>query len=67
MHGAHPPAAGPTLEDVLTPDMLLPLLQTPDMFSRLAPHMPEQHRCGRDLVTSYLCMANMSICMTDKA
>ena len=41
------PAAptGPALEDVLTPDALLPLLQHPDMLSRLAPHMPAEHRC----------------------
>ena len=41
----------------MTPDMLQPLLQTPDMFSRLAPHMPEQHRCGRILPASALSMA----------
>ena len=38
--------AGPALEDVLMPDALLPLLQSPDMLSRLAPHMPEEQRCA---------------------
>jgi len=38
--------AGPALEDVLTPDSLLPLLQSPDMLSRLAPHMPAEQRCA---------------------
>ena len=56
MHVAPAPPAGPTLEDVLTPDMLLPLLQSSDMFSRLAPHMPEQHRCGRHLPATHVCM-----------
>ena len=42
------PAArtGPALEDVLTPDALLPLLHSPDVMSRLAPHMPAEHRCA---------------------
>ncbi len=50
--------AGPALEDVLTPDALLPLLQSPDMLSRLAPHMPEEQRCA--VCTSSLMMASSS-------
>ena len=46
MRAAPAAPAGPALEDVLTPDALLPLLQSPDMRSRLAPHMPAEHRCA---------------------
>lgn len=35
---------GPSLADVLNPELLAPLLQSPDMVQRLAPYLPEQHR-----------------------
>ena len=38
-------AAGPSLAEVLRPETLIPLARSPDMLERLAPHMPEEHRC----------------------
>ena len=54
MRAAPAAPAGPALEDVLTPDALLPLLQSPDMLSRLMPHMPPEHRCA---ICSRTCLA----------
>lgn len=45
--GAAAEAAGPSLAEVLRPETLIPLARSPDMLERLAPHMPEEHRCGR--------------------
>lgn len=46
--GLRPPASaadpGPTLGDVLKPELLAPLLQAPDVVQRLAPYLPEEHR-----------------------
>jgi hypothetical protein len=35
---------GPSLGGVLKPELLIPLLQSPDMLERLAPFLPEQQR-----------------------
>lgn len=35
---------GPTLGDVLKPELLAPLLRSPDMVQRLAQYLPEEHR-----------------------
>lgn len=37
---------GPTLGDVLRPELLAPLVREPDMVQRLAPYLPEQYRCA---------------------
>lgn len=37
-------AMGPSLGDVLKPEAVVPLLQSPDMVERLAPFLPEQQR-----------------------
>jgi hypothetical protein len=37
---------GPSLSDVLRPEALAPLLRSPDMVERLAPFLPEGHRCA---------------------
>jgi hypothetical protein len=37
---------GPSLSDVLKPEALAPLLRSPDMVERLAPFLPEGHRCA---------------------
>jgi hypothetical protein len=33
-------ALGPSLADVLTPDLILPLLSEPGVLERLAPYLP---------------------------
>ncbi|KAL4853861.1 26S proteasome regulatory subunit RPN13 [Chlorella vulgaris] len=46
---------GPSLADVLNPELLAPLLQSPDMVQRLAPYLPEQHRTAaaiREIVSA---------------
>jgi hypothetical protein len=35
---------GPALQDVLKPELLVPLLKQEGMLERLAPHLPEEHR-----------------------
>ncbi|BDA44186.1 26S proteasome regulatory subunit RPN13 [Coccomyxa sp. Obi] len=37
-------APGPNLADVLTPEVIIPLLRQPGMLERLAPYLPEEHR-----------------------
>lgn len=37
---------GPSLADVLKPEIIVPLLNSPDMVERLAPYLPEDHRHG---------------------
>ena len=37
-------ANGPTLAEVLRPEVLVPLLQDPELVDRLAPFLPEEHR-----------------------
>lgn len=37
---------GPSLGDVLKPEALAPLLQSPELVARLAPYLPEEHRWG---------------------
>jgi hypothetical protein len=38
--------AGPSLGDVLRPELVAPLLQQPGMAERLALYLPEEQRCG---------------------
>lgn len=37
---------GPGLGEVLKPELVAPLLRSPEMVARLAPYLPEEHRCG---------------------
>ncbi|CAL8470166.1 g9708 [Coccomyxa elongata] len=37
-------APGPSLADVLTPEVIIPLLHQPGVLERLAPYLPEEHR-----------------------
>lgn len=46
---------GPSLPQVLSPDILLPLLQGPEALQALAQHLPEEHRS-----TEQLCAAVQS-------
>eukprot|EP00877_Chromochloris_zofingiensis_P010437 jgi/Chrzof1/5647/Cz16g10040.t1 len=41
--------AGPSLAEVLQPEALAPLLQDPEVVSRLAPYLPEEHRSPESL------------------
>lgn len=39
-------AQGPGLEEVMRPEVVVPLLRSaPGAMERLAPHLPEEHRC----------------------
>ncbi|KAK9915613.1 hypothetical protein WJX75_001503 [Coccomyxa subellipsoidea] len=43
-HMAMQRAPVPNLAEVLTPEVIIPLLRQPGVLERLAPHLPEEHR-----------------------
>lgn len=44
-------APGPSLAEVLRPEVMLPLLHHPDTLGQLAQHLPEEHRTTEALVS----------------
>lgn len=47
-------AAGPSLEQILKPEVLMPLLQDPEVVERLSVYLPEAHRNSRDALAALL-------------